>query len=120
MRSRRTVPFVLCLALLVALPLLAGAAVVPDTEAAKHVGETVSVRGVVAAVQVSRAGSTFLNFGKPYPNQLFSAVISKEARPRFPDPAKWQAKTITVTGTVKLNDKKSPQIVLENPSQVAE
>ena len=120
MKSRRAAPLVLCIALLVALPLFAVAAVVPDTEAAKHVGETVSVRGVVAAVQVSRAGSTFLNFGKPYPNQLFSAVIPKEARSRFPDPAKWQAKTITVTGKVQLNNNKNPQIVLENPSQVTE
>jgi hypothetical protein len=120
MYARRSVPLALGVALLVALPLLAAGTVIPDTEAAKHVGETVSVKGVVASVAVGRGDTTYVNFGKPYPNQTFSAVIYKEARSRFADPAKWKGKTITVTGTVKLNSRKMPHIVLENPSQVSE
>jgi len=120
MTVRRAAPLTLSVALLVALSAAAAGTVIPDTEAAKHVGETVSVKGTVAAVVVARGEVTYVNFGKPYPNDTFSAVIKREARSRFQEPAKWKGKTITVTGTIQLSKKKTPQIVLENPSQVSE
>ena len=43
-------------------------------EAASHVGENATVRGTVANVHTSGAGNTFLNLGRPYPNQVFTAV----------------------------------------------
>jgi hypothetical protein len=120
MNTRRAVSLVLGLSLSLALPLFAaGEPIVPDTEAAKHVDKKVAVRGVVAGVGVSRADVTYLNFGKPYPNQTFSAVISKELKSKFPNPSKWQGKTITVRGTVTLRGDK-PQIVLQDPGQIAE
>ncbi|HUM03318.1 MAG TPA: hypothetical protein VL084_13600 [Thermoanaerobaculia bacterium] len=119
MNARRVVSLVLGLAFLLATPLFAGETVVPDTEAAKYVDKKVSVKGVVAGIGVSRADITYLSFGKPYPYQIFSAVIPKEVRSKFPNPAKWQGKTITVTGTVTLRRDK-PQIVLDDPSQIAE
>lgn len=46
-----------------------------DREASKHVGETITVRGVVADVFTSDKGNTFLNFGRRYPNHTFTAVV---------------------------------------------
>lgn len=122
MNARRALSLVLGLSLLFlsASPLFAaGEPVVPDTDAAKYVDKKVSVRGVVAAVSVSRAEVTYLNFGRGYPNQTFSAAIPKEQRAKFANVKKWEGKTITVTGTVKMSRDK-PQIVLEDPGQITE
>ena len=43
--------------------------VIPDTEAEKHIGQDVTVEGIVTAVTTSRKGNTFINFGGVYPNQ---------------------------------------------------
>ena len=90
-----------------------------DSDAAKHVGETVSVRGLVAGVYTSKSNTTFLNFGKAYPHHTFSAVIFSSASGRFKDPQKWDGYVITVTGKIKLY-KGKPEMVLESPSQVSE
>ena len=62
----------LCLAV---LPILAETKTIFDSDAVKHVGETVSVRALVAGVYTSKSNTTFINFGKPYPHHTFSAVI---------------------------------------------
>jgi DNA/RNA endonuclease YhcR with UshA esterase domain len=95
------------------------AATISDAEAVQHVGEHVSVRGVVAGVYTSRSNTTFINFGKPYPNHSFTAVIFSSASSRFKDPQRWEGKTITVTGKIKLYRGK-PEMILESPSQVSE
>ena len=46
-------------------------------------GESVTVRGTVANVHTSRAGNTFLNFGRPYPNQVFTAVVFRNRATLF-------------------------------------
>jgi DNA/RNA endonuclease YhcR with UshA esterase domain len=89
-----------------------------DSDAAKHVGETVSVRGLVAGVYTSKS-NTFINFGAAYPHHTFTAVIFSSASSRFKDPQKWDGYVITVTGKIKLY-KGKPEIVLESPSQVSE
>ena len=73
---------VLGLALLVVFASLALAEdgrTVFDSDAAKHVGETVSVRGLVASVYTSKSRTTFINFGKAYPHHTFTAVIFASA-----------------------------------------
>jgi DNA/RNA endonuclease YhcR with UshA esterase domain len=90
-----------------------------DSDASKHVGETVSVRGLVAGVYTSKSNTTFINFGAAYPRHTFSAVIFPSAISRFTDPKKWNGKVITVTGLIK-EYKGKPEIVLESPSQVTE
>ena len=90
-----------------------------DSEAVKHVGETVSVRGLVAGVYTSKSNATFINFGKAYPHHTFSAVIFSGAAARFRDPQKWDGYVITVTGKIKLYKGKL-EVVLESPSQVSE
>jgi DNA/RNA endonuclease YhcR with UshA esterase domain len=92
-------------------------AVIPDAEAASHVGETATVEGVVANVFTSRAGNTFLNFGKPYPDQTFTAVVFRSAAGRFSDLHGWEGKRARVTGRIKLYHGR-PEIVLEQPNQL--
>jgi hypothetical protein len=41
--------------------------VIPANEAAAHIGEYASVKGVVAKVFTSKSGNTFLNIGVSYP-----------------------------------------------------
>jgi len=44
-------------------------------EAAAHIGEYVTVEGVVAKVFTSKTGNKFLNIGATYPNQTFTGWI---------------------------------------------
>lgn len=118
MRSRVTHSFLLLGLLLVLLPItLLSAQVVTDAEAGSHVGEQVTVRGVVANVYTSRSGNTFLNFGHPYPEQTFAGVIFRSASGRFPNPSQWEGKVVLVTGTIRLY-KGKPEIILESPTQL--
>jgi hypothetical protein len=49
--------------------------VVSDAQAKQHIGQDVTVEGVVTAVSTSRKGNTFINFGGVYPNQTFIGWI---------------------------------------------
>jgi hypothetical protein len=51
------------------------ATVIPANLAASHVGEYITVEGVVAKVFTSKSGNTFLNIGAAYPNQTFTGWI---------------------------------------------
>ena len=101
----------------------AHAATLSPEEAAKHVGENVTVCGVVAAAKYaaqSRGGPTFLDFGKPYPNAIFTALILGGDRAKFGTPEKTlQGKQVCVTGEIQLYQGK-PEIILTDPKQLAE
>ena len=51
------------------------AAPIYPEEAGNHIGEDVSVSGVVEQVSVSKKGYAFLNFGGHYPNQIFTGFV---------------------------------------------
>jgi hypothetical protein len=55
------------------------ATVIPDTEAAEHVGQKATVEGVVFAISNSGKGNTFINFGGKYPHQTFTGWIPKDS-----------------------------------------
>jgi hypothetical protein len=98
------------------------ASLAPD-EAAGHVGETATVCGVVAsatyAVQAPMA-PTFLDIGKPYPNQVFSAIIFDSDRPKFGVPeSSLRDKSVCVTGEIFLYQD-TPEIILRDPTQLRE
>ena len=101
----------------------ARAATFAPEEAAKHVGETVTVCGVVASAKYAgqvRGGPTFLDFGKPYPNAIFTALILGSDRAKFGAPEKaMQGKQVCVTGQVQLYQGK-PQVILSDPKQLSE
>ncbi len=86
-----------------------------DSAASRFVGTTVTVEGFVASVHTSRAGNTFLNFGAPYPNQTFTAVVFRSSASRFRDLAQWQGRRARVTGLVQMYQGE-PEIVLTDPS----
>jgi hypothetical protein len=90
-------------------------------EARNHVGETATVCGGVASTHYaarSRGGPTFINLEKAYPDQVFTALIWGNARPKFGDPEReYRDKRICVTG--KITDHKGvPEIVAYEPSQI--
>lgn len=91
--------------------------VIRDSEAASHVGQTLTVEGTVASVHVTRSGTTFLNFGAAYPNQTFSAVIFPSAASRFPNPQQLEGKRVRVGGPVRLY-RGRPEIILETSGQL--
>jgi endonuclease G len=94
---------------------------IPSSEAAQHVGERATVCGYVASsryLSTSRSKPTFLNVGKPYPDQDFTVVIWPEDRMKFGQPeGKYFHKNICVTGEITLY-RGSPEIIARNPAQI--
>jgi DNA/RNA endonuclease YhcR with UshA esterase domain len=92
--------------------------VIPDTEAEKHIGQNVTVEGVVTAVSTSRKGNTFINFGGVYPNQTFTGWIPA-GTPLATDNSisTLQGKKIKITGRIELYHGK-PEIRVLSKSQI--
>ena len=88
-------------------------------QAKDHIGETAKVCGQVASVHLAfktRGQPTFLNFGKPYPHHVFTAVIWGLDRAKFGDPQQlYLNKNICVSGRITAyprpagNDSPQPQ-----------
>jgi DNA/RNA endonuclease YhcR with UshA esterase domain len=91
--------------------------VVPDTEASNYVGESVAVKGIVANVFQSNKGNIFLNFGNPYPNQTFYAVIFSKDAATFGNVKAYEGKIVVVTGMVQ-SYKGKAEIILKEPGQI--
>ena len=96
---------------------------VPVEEAAEHIGERVTVEGVVSGGRYlpdSKTKPTLLNFGPPFPNQTFTIVIRAEARDEFETPpeADLLQKTVRVTGFVT-SHKGKPQIEVTDRAQMS-
>lgn len=91
-------------------------------EAAEHIGERATVCGrVESASYASRSPGqpTFLNFGRPYPDQLFTVVIWGSDRARFATPPEvaFKGADVCVTGVVR-EYRGRPEIVVSNPSAI--
>lgn len=115
MRSR-----LLAVALMVIMPLAAQAASLRPGDAASHVGETETVCGMVASVHFafrSRGQPTFLNLGRAYPNQEFTAVIWGEDRPKFGKPESLAGHNVCVTGPITLY-RGRPEVILQSTAQL--
>ena len=96
---------------------------VATADAAHHVGETTTVCGVVASGKFDadlRSQPTFLDFDKPYPDQVFTVVIFGSDRKKFGTPeSALRDKRICVTG--KIQDRNGlPEIILSDPKQLTE
>jgi hypothetical protein len=107
-------------AVAVTSPVLAqDALVVPDTAAARHVGQRVTVEGLVATVKVSaHRHTTYLNFRFPYPDHSFSAWIADTLAGRFPAPSELERRRVRATGVVWMQDGKWPAVTLERPEDL--
>lgn len=78
---------------------------------------TLSVEGPVASVRVSETGAIFLNLGRPYPHQSFTAIVLPADARYFPSPARWEGQYVRVTGVLGSYDKR-PAMLLGAPSQL--
>jgi hypothetical protein len=91
-------------------------------EAGAYVGEYATVCGVVKSAAYfsrSKGRPTFLNLGKPYPDQPFTVVIWGSTRDLFersPE-ALFDGRRICVTGTI-VTYQGRPQIVVDDPGQI--
>lgn len=95
---------------------------ITTVEAEEYIGTPAEVCGTVTSADfIPDIGGepTFLNFGEPYPNQHFTAVIWGENRGR------WQRlpeqmflnQSVCVSGQIRVHEG-TPQIVIERADQV--
>ena len=118
-RSHRAFGF----AVLIGFSTAAHAAFLTPEEAGGHIGEDVTVCGVVASATYAAnapMAPTFLDLGKPYPNQIFTAVIFVNDRSKFGMPENsMREKNVCVTGEIFLYQG-NPEIILHDPTQLRE
>jgi DNA/RNA endonuclease YhcR with UshA esterase domain len=95
----------------------ASAETIRPQDASSHVGQTVTVQGIVDEVHTSKRGNTFINMGGHYPNQAFTGFIRSQYTPEFPNVNSAQGKTAAITGKIELY-KGAPQIVMQSASQL--
>src|ERR1700758_4976017 len=92
--------------------------VIKDSEAIQYVGKEAEVRGRVISVTTSPLGTTFINFGREYPNQTFAGYIAAGSRIAADQRLSMiQGKTISITGTIRLRDRK-PEIEIVSADQI--
>jgi hypothetical protein len=111
------------------LPILAGLLALPTlaqkklsaSEAKEHFGETATVCGEVVSARyadLTKGQPTFLNLGKPYPNQVFTVVIWGNNRGKFGAPeSEYKGKRICVSGKITAYAG-LPEIVVDEPKQI--
>src|ERR1700676_3798045 len=119
MRKARTLAFLLVgIALL--LPVQAQKKL-SASEAKEHFGENATVCGDVVSTRFaasSKGQPTFLNFDKPYPNQIFTVVIWGSNRSKFKTPEEdYKDKKICVFGKITAYDG-LPEIIADDPKQI--
>jgi DNA/RNA endonuclease YhcR with UshA esterase domain len=114
MKRAATISLLLGLA---ASPALA-ASLTPE-QAANHIGQTDTVCGTVASAHYAeRSGTTFLNLGQPYPRQVFTVVIFRDARALFGEPERtFAGKRLCIRGEIR-SYHNQPEIILNRPSQL--
>ena len=111
----RTLVLASYLALLITQAL---AETIMPSDAPSHIGEHVTVEGIVMEVHHAASGrATFLNMGGRYPNNVFTAVIFVDDALKFPGIDLLQGKTVDITGTITPY-KKRPEIILNDAEQI--
>ncbi len=93
-------------------------------DASAHIGERAVVCGIVESadyIPAIRGEPTFLNLGRPHPDQPFTAVIWGEDRGRWPatPEERYLTRRICVTGTIS-EHRGTPQIRVREPGQIRE
>jgi len=116
--SRPTILLVLVSGLWLKTNLSQAGALIPDSEAANHIGQEVTIEGLVTKVFKSKNGNTFLDFGGSYPDVTFVVWIPEDA-PEAADPslANLQGKKVKITGTIQLYRGK-PEIKVSAKEQI--
>jgi DNA/RNA endonuclease YhcR with UshA esterase domain len=104
-------------AAIAALAIAQAPATYTAVEAAKHVGETATVKDKVDGFHQSGKGNIFLNMGGKYPNQAFTAFIPSASAAQFSQPQQYEGRTVSVSGKITLYRGK-PEIIVTSTSQI--
>ena len=117
----RLAAFVFAFSVAAALPAFAddGAPVkIQASEAAAHVGQTVTVIGVLTNVHKTNSKAVLWDIGGRYPDNPFTVYVNKHDTDVIPDVTPLVGKTIAVTGVIKLYQNR-PEINVTDVKQVA-
>lgn len=93
------------------------ATVITPEQAAQHVGETVTVEGVVTKITESRKGNIFLNFGGNYPKEIFNVFVPASSGLLRAEFGALEGQKVRVTGKVGKYQGK-PEIIVTRRDQV--
>jgi len=116
----RFVAFVLASALAAAIPAFADDTApvrIQASEAAQHVGQTVTVIGVLTNVHMTPTKNVLWDIGGQYPDNPFTVFVPHRDGGQVPDVSALVGKTIAVTGLIKTYHDK-PEIEVTDPRQV--
>ena len=91
--------------------------VIKDSEAVRYVGRYVEVRGFVVSVTTSPLGTTFINFGREYPDQTFAGFVAADAKMPTDQLTTLEGKIIGIVGTIELHEGK-PEIKVMSMYQI--
>ena len=116
--------FLLTLGLTAGIMASAQVKTIPAADAAKHVGDSVTICDKVYSarwLENAKNQPTFLNLGEAYPNQLLTVVIWEDVRKSlgYKPEEKLMDKKVCVTGKIE-EFRGKPQIVLHQPAQLKE
>jgi micrococcal nuclease len=117
MKQRKTLFLVL---ILLALKSKAfGQIKVSPDDAARHIGETVTICEKVYSTKIIKSNMALLNLGGYYPNQKITIVIRGYNRSKFPQKPEvvYKNQKVCVTGQVK-EYKGKPEIEINGPTEI--
>ncbi len=115
--------FLLLVAVLVGFVSLAYAQeTISPEDASRFIGQQKTVCGMVASTHFaakSRKQPTFINLGRPYPNQVFTVLIWGSDRSKFETPPEmlYSEREICVTGMIQSYNGR-PEIFVKEPAQI--
>jgi DNA/RNA endonuclease YhcR with UshA esterase domain len=93
------------------------AATIAASDAGKHLGEVVTVEGVVVDVQAAPNGMILFKLGGKSSGTAFTAVIFPKNAPAFDSIAGYVGNEVAISGPVQLYQGK-PEITLTNAGQI--
>ncbi len=93
------------------------AATIPASDAASHVGQTVTVRGVVDEVRTGQSGVTYIDLDGRYPHNAFTVVVYPGGAAETDGWYGLKGRTAVISGKVHVVDGK-PEIVALSPQDV--
>jgi hypothetical protein len=117
----RLVAFAFALSIAAAAPAFADDVApikIQASEAAAHVGQNVTVVGVLTNVHKTNGKAVLWDIGGAYPDNPFTVYVAKQNTDTVPDVTPLVGKTLAVTGLLKTYHGK-PEIEVTDTKQVA-